>query len=111
MQIRLAHLLSGLDHGDVDSNESGAWRSSITGYTEWRSDCIPAITVGWDWEMYFVDGRIWLRRISAPRSNLIIQDPDCSDLPYKASIHAQEIFIDALAWQPIVQAHLNSRYR
>jgi hypothetical protein len=105
------HLLSGLDSENDDSVTAGASQSSITGYTEWLSDSAPQITIGWDWEMYFANSKVCLRRISEPRSNLMLLDASNNDIGYEKSTLLQEMFIDGLQWQPIVLEQINVRYR
>ena len=48
-KISLIHLISGLDEDELVSLQEGATITEITGYTEWVSDTIPTISIGWDW--------------------------------------------------------------
>lgn len=82
----------------------------ISGYTEWLSDSTPALTMGWDWKMDFVDQRIQLRRVSVPYSNIMMQDANHQDIDYGKSILLQEMFVDGFDWQTAVQKQLSSRY-
>jgi hypothetical protein len=108
--IRLTHLISGLDADYPAPISSGAMPTTITGYTEMVSTTTPTITVGWDWQMDAAHNHIRLRRISEPRSNLMLQDISRVDLGAAKTIALLESFIDALSWQIEVQSHIDLRY-
>ena len=101
-RIRLIHVLSGLDQHFGEAGD-GAWVSAITGYTEWVSRSLPRITMGWDWEMVVVGGAATLRRLSAPRTNLLLVPPDGSDLVLGARV-------DAFDWQSTTLRHLTMHF-
>lgn len=109
--IRLEHLVSGLDDNDAAGNFSSATRATITGYTEWLSIISPQITIGWDWEMEFIQGTLRLRRLGPPRSNIMLQGADRNDLGHEKSLLLQEMLVDEMHWQSIVMEHIKLRYR
>lgn len=103
--ICFMHLMSGVDQDAPAKISDGAVLSAITGYTEWVTDPAlgPAITIGWDWQMDLVGNQIGLRRISEPRSNVMLRDANRLDLGPVKTIALLELLIDALAWQPAVR--------
>lgn len=109
-KIRLEHLLSGLDDNDVAVLAGSATRAAITGYTEWLSIVTPQISIGWDWEMEFAQGAVRLRRVGAPRSNVMLQDSDKRNLGHEKSLLLQELRIDEMDWQSIVMEQIKQRY-
>lgn len=110
-EIRLEHLMSGLDDNEVGTNLDGASQAAISGYTEWLSAGSPKITLGWDWEMEFNHGEVGLRRVGPPRSNLMLQDGSGNDLGYEKSLLLMELFVDKMAWQSMVLEQIRLRYR
>ncbi len=110
-KVRFHHLMSGLDETNTNHASLGATQAAITGYTEWLSDTTPSITIGWDWLMEFIDGRIQLRQIGSPRSNIMLQAGHHGDIGHEKSLLLQELRIDELGWQSIVMEQINKRYR
>ncbi len=108
--IPLFHLLSGLEKSYPANILGGAIETEISGYTEWISNTKPAITIGWDWVMGALHHVIVLRRISAPRCNVMLQDLSKRDLGPVDTVEHLEIFIDKLDWQATVQKHIAIRY-
>lgn len=110
-QIHFLHFASGLDDVDASLIQASAAHSEITGYTEWLSDTTPTITIGWDWVMHFQNGRIRLRRVGEPRSNVMLQDADGRDVGTQQCSLLQEMFVDRLPWEPAVERAIHSRYQ
>ncbi|MEO6147893.1 MAG: DUF4902 domain-containing protein [Sulfuriferula sp.] len=109
--LTLVHLISGLDENSTASIYSGAIPTEITGYTEWVNTTTPAITIGWDWQMHADQDRTLLHRISAPRSNLMLQDSLGIDVgPAKTTV-ILEALVNELDWSNIVRNHIGLRYR
>lgn len=109
-RVQLEHLISGLDDDEVVGTFEGASRALITGYTEWLSTGSPKITLGWDWEMVMVQGGVGLRRIGAPRSNLMLQDGSGNDLGYEKSLLLIELYVDEMSWKSLVLEQIRHRY-
>ncbi|OYV71357.1 MAG: hypothetical protein B7Z67_01060 [Acidiphilium sp. 21-60-14] len=85
--IRLIHMTSGLDEYAPEIVSAGAISTSITGYTEWISNTSPAITIGWDWQLETICNPVSLKRISEPRSNIMLEDAGKRDMgPLKTAI-------------------------
>ncbi len=107
MQVRLAHLHSGVDGDRPPILTEGATLSSITGYTEWISATRPAITIGWDWQMTARDGQIQLIPLGYPRSNLMLIDEHGNDLGPSATEALLRSWVGSFEWQPSVHKALH----
>jgi hypothetical protein len=79
-QFEMVHLFSGMDEDRPIASGVGANSSTITGYTEWLSHTVPAITIGWDWEVTGVQGKARLIQTSTPGRNLMFVDQHGQDL-------------------------------
>lgn len=108
--ISLVHLISGLDENSPTITHSGALPTEIMGYTEWVSNTVPTITIGWDWQMDAVHNHILLRRISEPRSNIMLQDSTGMDVGSGKTMIMLEALIDVLDWPNEVRNHIDIRY-
>lgn len=85
--------------------------TEILGYTEWVSKTFPTITIGWDWQMDADHNHILLRRISEPRSNIMLQDSTGMDIGPAKTMILLEVLIDVLDWPIEVRNHIDIRYR
>lgn len=103
------HLLSGLDEGD-EYFEEGAVSSEISGYTEWVSQTVPVITLGWDWFLDYRGGAQNLLRLGNPSSNVMVVDCNERDLGYGATMHLLCSLVDSMAWQSAVTDFIRQRY-
>lgn len=101
-RIRLVHLLSGLDEDGPPCGEH-AVATTITGYTEWLSAEAPEVTVGWDWEMIVARGQPTLRRLDAPRSNLLLE-------PEHQAERLLGEHVDSFDWQSEAMRHLQLHF-
>jgi hypothetical protein len=108
LSISLVHLLSGVDLDSLDVNvREGASFTNISGYTEWVSITTPLISLGWDWWLDTQQDGFVLRRIGAPRSNIMIVDSMMQkDLDYTSVSMLLEDVIDNLNWNGRVLAHI-----
>ncbi|MFC5472758.1 DUF4902 domain-containing protein [Paraherbaspirillum soli] len=106
----LMHMISGLDEDVPAHMSTSAMLTTITGYTEWISRGIPAISIGWDWQMDAIDHQIRLCRVSEPRSNVMLLDNNQADVGPEKTIALLEVFIDTLDWQRKVQDHIDAVY-
>ncbi len=110
--IPLSHLLSELDL-DADlppSTASGACLASIVGYTEWASQTIPALSVGWDWRLATTAGRVRYEREGEVRSNVMLLDARRRDLGGVATGMLLCAAVDVLDWERAVDNYINNRY-
>lgn len=75
LTIAFIHCLSGLDETKDCDKFEGATGALISGYTELVTNRIPAITVGWDWQLNcHIAGDRYVRD-GMPRTNLMLIDP------------------------------------
>jgi len=110
-QIPLVHLMSGLDEDNPDLLQEGAVFAEITGYTEWVSTTMPAISIGWDWKFQFSQSEeYYYKRSSKPRSNIMLIDVQQRDLGPSKSDTLIETIVDQIGWQIVVQDHISTRY-
>ena len=110
-QIPLVHLISGLDEDNPALLQEGATFSEITGYTEWVSTTSPTISIGWDWMLQSSQaGVVYYKRVSNPRSNLMLVDAQQRDLgPAKTATLIGKV-VDKIAWRILVQDYISTRY-
>jgi len=106
-KMKLVHLISGLDEDKSVWLQKGAISTEITGYTEWVSETTPALSIGWDW-MIQTEGLY--KRISQPRSNLMLMDSRQQDFGAVKTSALMEIVIDEIAWQKVIQQYISRRY-
>lgn len=104
--IVLRHMWSGLDPEDPASLHEGAIQTRITGYTEWVSETVPAITLGWDWQLQELSGRARYLRMGSPRSNIMLVEALRNDLGAVKTSKLLQVAIDETAWQAAVHSHI-----
>lgn len=109
--IELSHLITGLDEDAPTQHCTGAIHTAITGYTEWISAGSPALTLGWDWQMEAGQDLLCLKRVGAPRSNIMLLDGERRDLGHEASGRLLAALVDALVWQDHALHHIRHRYQ
>lgn len=107
MELRFIHFHSGADEDCRLVELVGLKPSSITGYTEWISETQPVVTVGWDWNITALNGRVEFSTIDHPRSNLMVTDDCGNDLGDLATEEFLQSWIEALDWQPSVRMALH----
>lgn len=99
LRFKMMHLFSGMDQDRPPVESLGARLSSITGYTEWVSDSVPVITIGWDWEMTGKEGVARLRPAGIPGSNLMFVCQNGLDLGTEKSGQLLTAWLEIFAWQ------------
>jgi len=98
-QTELVHLFSGMDEDRPSANGIGANLSAITGYTEWISNSVPAITIGWDWKLAGGQGTASLIHAGIPGSNLMFLDQHNHDLGPERTRQLLVNWLDIFRWQ------------
>ncbi len=100
-QIRLVHLVSGLDeeHGHA---AAGAACSDISGYTEWATTSVPAVSVGWDWHIDTLARPVSAACRDTPRSNVMLVDEHGRDVGPDHTACCLRQLVDTLEWKPVV---------
>jgi len=108
--IVLRHLWSGLDPEDPASLHEGAIQTRITGYTEWISETVPAITLGWDWQLLELSGCARYLRVGFPKSNIMLIDVLRNDLGAVKTSKTLQAAIDETDWQVAVHRQITERH-
>ena len=109
--LELVHLVSGL-HEEVTPDPQGSCGRSttVTGYTEWVDAKGSPATLGWDWEIQCMDGRVYWQRRGLPFTNLLVVGDDRQDFSWRRSLEFLAARIDTLAWPESTNAALRHRY-
>lgn len=110
-KITFVHLVSGLDDDKPAMLQKGTIFTEITGYTEWVSETTPTISIGWDWMIQPTQEKEgFYKRISEPRSNLMLIDSQQQDFgPVKTAMLIETV-IDEIVWQNVIQQYISKRY-
>lgn len=95
--MRFTHLMSGIDDESL-SGTCGAALASLTGFTEWVSEDVPQLSLGWDWMYATRVGAAGLVRFGLPRSNLLIAS-GAQAFTWEQSLDVLAGLIDALPWK------------
>lgn len=110
LAIPLVHLISGVDEDNQISAVEGASPASISGYTEWVSTTIPALTVGWDWQLGVSNGLPSYTRLDSVRANIMLVDAQRCDFGSDKTNVMLESAIDAIDWQETTDRYISMRY-
>lgn len=99
--LPLVHLITCLDEHDGTPLATPA----ITGYTEWVTVGMPAITLGWDWQL--LPGQPYPVRVNDPRTNLmLVDDSSGNDLSQSIIATFLNTHVDNMPWQKEAMASL-----
>jgi len=98
-QTEISHWLSGIDDDRPSTSGTGASYSAITGYTEWVSNSVPTITIGWDWKLICESGTASLIHAGIPGSNLMFLDQHNHDLGPERTRQLLVSWLDIFSWQ------------
>ena len=111
-QVRLEHLLSGLDEElpQCAPGGTGATAATLAGFTEWVGDWQPAISVGWDWQAGHSAGAAHYLRVGPPRTNLMLIDARGRDLGFELTAFRVGLWLDQHSWQNAVAGFLSKMY-
>lgn len=101
LQFEMTHAISGINEDIPPSSGLGASLYPITGYTEWISDSIPVITIGWDWEMTGYEGAAQLRHIGIPGTNLMFVCKEGNDLGTDKTLQLLKSWLGIFSWQTV----------
>lgn len=110
LAVPLVHLLSGLDDDRPLLPKQGACHFNISGYTEWVSNTMPAITLGWDWGLDASQGPPLYVRLGIARSNIMLVNALTHDLGAAKTSMLLEAAIDALDWRKYAVKYIATRY-
>lgn len=110
LSTQLIHLLSGIDLDHPVGSQIETSCTNLSGYTEWVSTTSPQITLGWDWRLNSLLGKIIYIRLGAPRSNIMLVDNMQNDFGYTKTLTLLKSVIDKLKWQEELHKQICSRY-
>jgi hypothetical protein len=110
--IPLVHLLSELDPDDVahGASPTGASAATVVGFTEWVSETLHALSVGWSWCLATGNTTPRYERDGEVRSNIMLVDANGRDYGAVGTEVLLREVIDALAWQDKVSHYITQRY-
>ena len=103
----ICHLFSALDDDAFQDAEQCGRTTVISGYTEWVSHSTPTITIGWDWQLGISPLYSQCRRVGNPRSNIMLQRSDWSDVGWHLTAAILGRAVDQRNWQETVLRALN----
>ncbi len=92
----------------IEDEYTHAAQRIVSGYTEWASEVMPRISIGWDWELSIRGAHASISKASTPRINVMLVDEAESDLGFMQSVGLVDQFIDSLAWEQVVRAQLDA---
>lgn len=105
ISIPLNHICSAFDD-DVDllNQHLLGGICTLKGYTEWASEGVPCLSLGWDWALMSVRGHLLLRRIGSPRTNIQFIDDNGNDFDLSANELLITNLVESILWYPAIQA-------
>lgn len=106
----LEHLVSGVDSEPHVIPAACGTQTSLSGYTEWISTEVPAISIGWDWRLQPVAAGVRWVRVGLPRSNLMLTQDTGADTSWHGNLEILGTVVDALAWREILPQVVAARY-
>jgi len=110
--IRLVHLFSELDPDAAASAASptGASAATIVGFTEWASETVPALSLGWNWRLVTGNAPPRYERDGEVRSNIMLIDASRLDYGAVGTDALLREAINALDWQRVIADYITRRY-
>ena len=114
LRLRLAHLCSGLDESEIrlTPGAEGACATTISGYTEWVSDDLPArpmVTIGWSWALVGRNGGVRCVPVDPPGHNLMFLDTQGRDVGLRATTALLYHWLERFDWQSEVLFAVNAQ--
>ncbi|MFC5608214.1 DUF4902 domain-containing protein [Variovorax soli] len=106
--ISLQHLISNVDDEVIDPVQRCGAATTLSGYTEWVSPAVPALSIGWDWEWRGTPGQSEVVRLGLPRTNILVVSESSVPMTWEDSLQVLAHFIDAIDWQ---RAALDAAFR
>lgn len=105
--LSFVHLISAIDDGLLRELQSQTLPALRAGYSEWVSDTVPPVSVGWDWFIHRESERIMLAP-DGVRSNVMLIDQSGYDLGSETSTRLFGTWLSSFEWQPMVSEVLNN---
>jgi hypothetical protein len=109
--LSIVHHASGVDD-DIQTRVGSCGRAThISGFTEWMTESIPGITLGWDWCLQVEGQEVLWQRLGMPRTNVWLMDHNSSPPNWASSLEQLARVVDALPWTEVVPKALNALHR
>jgi hypothetical protein len=105
LSLPIQHLVSGVDTDPVCAStacvQACGRETVISGYTEWVSASLPAVSIGWDWQLQTSAAQQPLRcsRLGHPRTNVMLVYAAGGDTGWDKNLELLSTVVDALPWQ------------
>jgi hypothetical protein len=96
--IPITHLYSGLH----DTTHTLDDTPSLIGFTEWQSETIPPISIGWDWRLNKLRMPTRYEMDGLPFTNVQLLGPDSRDYSPEENLERIRAFIHTLNWVPVL---------
>nr|SPS05443.1 conserved protein of unknown function [Candidatus Nitrotoga fabula] len=100
-------LYSGMDDDRPVISGLGASATSITGFTEWISHGILAITIGWNWELVGTDGKPCLLQTGIPGRNIMFVDQHRQNLGTEQTTAILVDWLKTFDWQTEIMSDIS----
>lgn len=101
------HLFSESDADFLEELQAQAIPASMAGFSEWRSDTEPALSLGWAWFVPNQSSQLLLAPERA-RSNLMLIDAAGYDLGSVKTSSLLRVWLNMFDWQSTVRAALQA---
>jgi hypothetical protein len=110
--VRLLHLFSELDPDAAAFavSPAGASAATLVGFTEWASETLPALSLGWNWRLAVGNAPARYERDGEVRSNIMFIDANGRDYGTVGTDALLREAIAALDWQCAVSNYISNRY-
>ncbi len=106
LYLEFEHLSSGLYQEDPLDAFCNAKETTITGYTEWVSKSTPQVSLGWDWQLVYVDGKVNFSALGQPFTNLMLDNSQGRALGWDSTLALLQQWLQRFNWQASVERHI-----
>lgn len=103
--LPFVHLVSASDDELLQELQSQTVPARRAGFSEWVSDTVPPVSVGWGWFIHSDTERIMLAP-DGVRSNVMLIDRSGYDLGPETSTRLFGAWLSSFEWQPVVNEAL-----
>jgi hypothetical protein len=99
--LRFVHLFSESDEDFLEELKTQAIPARLAGFSEWKSDTSPAISIGWGWFIHSQSQGMMLAP-DGVRSNVMLIDAQGYDLGPMKTSNLFRTWLAAFEWQCVV---------
>lgn len=105
--LSFEHLYSESDADFLQELKEQTLPACDAGFSEWKSDTVPSISIGWGWFIHSQSRRLLLAP-DAVRSNVMLVDALGYDLGQQQTSHLFGAWLSIFAWQNTVESALRT---